>query len=79
MPFAGGFAVLKGLITISLETCSFAIFNSAVLSNLMPDLRIIIPQSSFTHAMCALMVVDVSKSVASSFSAVLITLSHFKL
>ena len=46
------------LITISIKTCSFAIFNSVILLNLMSDSPVLIPQSFFPRTISTIMVDD---------------------
>ena len=46
------------LITISIENCSFAIVNPAILLSLMSDSSGLIPQSFFPHTISTIMVVD---------------------
>ena len=50
------------LITISIKTCTFAIFNSAVTSNLMSVSPIVMTQSFILQTVGTLMVVDVNTS-----------------
>ena len=53
------------LITISIKTCSFVIFNSVVLSNFMSDFPILTRQFFFPNTICPLTVVDVNTSYGS--------------
>ena len=41
-----------------MQVCSFSIFSSAILSNLMSDSPFLIPLSFFKHTISAVMVVD---------------------
>ena len=45
-------------ISISVKTCSFAIFNFVILSTLMSDSPVLIPQSFFPHTISTIMVAD---------------------
>ena len=46
------------LITISIENCSFATVNSAILLSLMSDSSGLIPQSFFPRTISTIVVVD---------------------
>ena len=50
------------LITISTKTCSFTIFNSIILLNLISDSPVLIPQSFFPHTISSITIVDVNAS-----------------
>ena len=56
------FRIFKSKLSLPIKACSFAILNSAILSNLMSNSPMLVPQSFFPHTICTLMVVHVDTS-----------------
>ena len=59
-------SISQCLITISIKTCSFTIFNSVILLNLMSDSPVLIPQSLFPHIISTIIEVEDNTSYGTS-------------